>query len=61
MPIQRNFLEYHKSIARELEATKDRIRQLIGDKHWLTDGEHKEAVLRRVLMTCPHGLYQNLS
>jgi hypothetical protein len=43
------FIEYHKSIAKELSATKDRIRQLIGDRHWQTDGEHKEAVLRRVL------------
>lgn len=51
MPVDRNFFEYHKSIARELKATKDRIRQLIGDQHWLTDGEHKEAVLRKVLKT----------
>lgn len=49
MPEQSNFLEYHKSIARELDATKDRIRQLIGGQHWLTVGEHKEAVLRKVL------------
>ncbi|MCL4502438.1 MAG: hypothetical protein M1438_11395 [Deltaproteobacteria bacterium] len=51
MPEQRNFLEYHKSIASELNATKDRIRRLIGNQHWLTDGEHKEAVLRKVLRT----------
>lgn len=44
-----NFIEYHKSIAKELNATKDRIRQLIGGRHWQTDGEHKEAVLRKVL------------
>ncbi len=49
MPRQRDFLEYHKSIATELRTTKDRIRNLIGDRHWLTDGEHKEAVLRKVL------------
>ncbi len=49
MPEQSDFVEYHKSIARELNATKDRIRQLIGDRHWQTDGEHKEAVLRKVL------------
>lgn len=49
MTEQSNFLEYHKSIARELNATKDRIRQLISDRHWQTDGEHKEAVLRKVL------------
>ncbi len=49
MPTQTDFLEYHKSIARELDATKDRVRRLIGDRHWQTDGEHKEAVLRKVL------------
>lgn len=49
MPIQRNFKEYHKSIAKELLATKDRVRNLIGDTHWLTDGEHKEVVLRKIL------------
>ncbi len=49
MPEENNFLEYHKSIARELDATKDRIRQLIGSRHWQTDGEHKETVLRKVL------------
>jgi len=49
MPDQSNFLEYHKSIAGELKATKDRIRQLIGGRHWQTDGEHKEAVLRKIL------------
>ncbi|MFA6373909.1 MAG: DUF6602 domain-containing protein [Methanothrix sp.] len=49
MPRQRDFLEYHKSIAAELRATKDRVQNLIGSSHWLTVGEHKEAVLRKVL------------
>ncbi len=49
MAIQRDFIEFHKSIAAELNSTKDRIRNLIGDTHWQTDGEHKEAVLRKVL------------
>jgi len=49
MPRQRDFQAYHKSIADELRATKDRIRNLIGDQHWQADGEHKEAVLRKVL------------
>lgn len=49
MTRQRDFIAYHKSIADELRATKDRIRNLIGDRHWQTDGEHKEAVLRKVL------------
>jgi len=49
MPIRTDFFEYHKSIARELEATKDRVRQLIGSRQWQTDGEHKEAIIRKVL------------
>jgi len=49
MPMQRDFRKYHESIASELRAVKDRIRNLIGGRHWQSDGEHKEAVLRRVL------------
>ncbi len=49
MPVQRDFRAYHQSIATELLATKDRIRNLIGQEHWLTDGEHKEAILRKTL------------
>jgi hypothetical protein len=49
MPEKNNFLAYHKSIAKEINVTKNRIRHLIGSKHWLSDGEHKEAVLRKVL------------
>lgn len=40
---------YFKSLTQELEAQKDRVRNLIGDAHWLTDGEWKESVLRSVL------------
>ena len=49
MPVETDYLKYHQSISKELKATQDRIRNLIGSKHWLTDGEHKEAVLRKVL------------
>ena len=49
MAIRRDFIEYQKSIASELRITQDRVRNLIGDAHWETDGEHKEAVLRRVI------------
>ncbi|MGD0953837.1 MAG: DUF6602 domain-containing protein [Methanotrichaceae archaeon] len=49
MPGQQDFLEYHKSIAAELQATKDRVQYLIGGQHWLTVGENKEAILRKVL------------
>lgn len=47
--MKRNIQEYHKSIGAELQVLKDRVRSLIGDAHWLSDGEHKEAVLRRVI------------
>jgi hypothetical protein len=49
MPVEMNYLEYHKSLANELCATKNRVRNLIGDRHWLTDGEHKEAIVRKLL------------
>jgi len=49
MPIQTDYLKYHKSLARELRAIRSRVRNLIGSSHWQTDGEHKEAVLRRIL------------
>ncbi|XGV97796.1 MAG: DUF6602 domain-containing protein [Leptolyngbya sp. BL-A-14] len=51
MPVETSFVEYHKSMAAELKAVKDRIRHLIGSNHWLTDGEHKEAVVRKFLRT----------
>ncbi|MBU8977509.1 hypothetical protein JI752_015265 [Lysobacter sp. MMG2] len=37
-----------RSIKLEMDALKGRVRQLIDDKHWLTDGEWKETVLRTV-------------
>ncbi len=49
MPIKIDYLEYHKSLARELRATKNRVRNLIGNAHWLKEGEYKEAILRRIL------------
>jgi hypothetical protein len=42
-----DFLAYHQSLARELNAVKDRVRNLI--QHWATDGSFKEAALRTVL------------
>lgn len=44
-----NYVDYLKSISQELDATKNRVRHLIRDRHWLTGGEHTEAVLRRIL------------
>jgi hypothetical protein len=42
-----NFSTYHESVTSELDAVKNRIRNLV--THWLTDGEWKEAALRTVL------------
>lgn len=44
-----NIRKYHESVGREISDVRDRVRNLIGDAHWLSDGEHKEAVLREVL------------
>lgn len=41
--------EYFRSLTIELEALKDRVRHLIDDRHWQTDGEWKESVVRQVL------------
>jgi hypothetical protein len=40
---------YYRSLSQELDALKGRVRDLIQDRHWLTDGEWKESVLRAVL------------
>ena len=47
--MDRDFEKHLQSISTELQATKERVRHLIGDVHWLTDGEHKEAIIRRIL------------
>lgn len=48
MAIQQNFLAYQESLLEELRSTQDKVRHLIGSRHWQTDGEHKEASLRSV-------------
>lgn len=42
-----NYMAFHESLADELNALKDRIRNLV--TNWGEDGAHKEAVLRAVL------------
>jgi len=41
--------QYFRSLAAEMAALKDRVRQLIDTRHWQTDGEWKEPVLRQIL------------
>jgi hypothetical protein len=43
---------YFQSITRELQALQDRVRNFIDDRHWQTDGEWKESVLRVFLRRC---------
>lgn len=44
-----NRSSHYRSISEELNALKDRVRHMIDDRHWLTDGEWKESVLRYFL------------
>lgn len=44
-----NTLEYQKSINRELEVIKDRVRNLIDNAHWGEDGRYKEEKLKFIL------------
>ena len=41
--------KFQESITRELEVVKNRVRNLIGNAHWVKDGEFKEAILRNVI------------
>lgn len=41
--------KYFKSLSLEFTSLKNRIRELMDDPHWLTDGEWKESVLRSTL------------
>lgn len=46
---------YLESWGMELKARQNRVRLLIGDAHWLSDGHHKEAILRDFLQRyLPH-------
>lgn len=45
-----NNFKYLESWSAELAAKADRVRQLIGNRHWLTDGHHKEVIIREFLL-----------
>jgi hypothetical protein len=40
---------YFRSLTAEIEALKDRIRNFIGDAHWVSDGLWKESVIKAIL------------
>lgn len=44
-----NLERYFQSLTDECETLKDRVRHLVHDAHWPTDGEWKESVLRSML------------
>lgn len=44
-----SYSNYLKSWSTEFDATCNRVRDLIGDAHWLTDGHHKEKLLKNFL------------
>ena len=44
-----NYLEYHKSIAAEFKAYQNRVRNLIGNRHWGEEGRYKEIILMNYL------------
>ncbi|OQX51685.1 MAG: hypothetical protein B5M53_10660, partial [Candidatus Cloacimonas sp. 4484_209] len=41
--------EFQKSITKELDIIKNRVRNLIGNTHWEEEGRYKEAILRNVI------------
>jgi hypothetical protein len=49
MAVQPNWSRYLVSLAQELHAQATRVRDLIGDAHWLSDGHHKEYLLKALL------------
>lgn len=44
-----NNLDFQKSITKELDIVKNRVRSLIGNAHWGEEGRYKEAILKTVI------------
>lgn len=49
MAIESNRRKYLHSLALELQSQATRVRDLIGSRHWLSDGHHKEYILLSLL------------
>ena len=47
MSVQSDLVEYQRCLGYHLTNLQDQVRNLIGQSHWLSDGEHKEAILRK--------------
>jgi len=50
--------EFQKSITEELNVVRNRVRNLIGNRHWGEEGRYKEAILKNILRKF---LSQNIS
>ena len=48
-PVTSNRNRYLTSLTEELSAQSTRVRDLIGPRHWLSDGHHKEYILASVI------------
>lgn len=44
-----DYLDYQRSISKELLSIKNRVRNIINDHHWGEDGRYKEVILSHVL------------
>ena len=55
--IQADMDELYESIAKEMHAKKNRVRNIIGDSHWGEEGKYKEIILKNIIQRyLPHDL-----
>jgi hypothetical protein len=47
--IDQDITKFYESISYELMGVKDRVRNIIGDSHWFSDGKYKEVVLKNII------------
>lgn len=55
--IQSDMDELYESIAKEMRAKKNRVRNIIGNSHWGEEGKYKEIILKKIIQRyLPHDL-----
>jgi len=47
--IEINLVKFWESLGKDMQAVRDRVRNLIGGRHWLTDGVYKEILLKHAI------------
>ena len=47
--VDQDIKKFYESVTAELMSVKDRVRNLIGNAHWLSDGRYKEAILKTII------------